>query len=43
MLPDYADDIRVLNSELVKDYEDIFIEVQQWEIFQFSDLELNIT
>jgi hypothetical protein len=41
MLPEYADDNSVLNSELVKDYEDIFINVHEWEIFQESDIDLN--
>jgi hypothetical protein len=31
----------VLNSELVKDFEDIFINVHEWEIFQESDIDLN--
>jgi hypothetical protein len=31
----------VLDSAFVKEYEDIFIKVKEWGIFQHSDIELN--
>jgi hypothetical protein len=41
VLPEDTEDKRVLNSDLLKEYEDISIKGKKWGAFESSDIRLN--